>query len=96
MSRRQNVHPADTGLAFPEATTGRRRRYHVPDRTAVSAELMLAGAKWRKISWRCGTKGKLACQFAACRVRVADGHKHRMGDGRVQAMPGEQEVWLVG
>ena len=30
------------------------------------------------------------------RVRVADGHKHRMSDGRVQAMPGEEEVWLVG
>lgn len=96
MSRRQNVYPADTGLAFPEAATGRRRKYHIPDRTAVSAELMLAGAKWRKISWRRGTKGKLTCQFAACRVRVADGHRHRMRDGRVQAMPGEQEVWLVG
>lgn len=96
MSRRQNVYPADTGLAFPEASTGRRRKYHVPDRTAVSAELMLAGAKWQKISWRRGTKGKLTCQFAACRVRVADGHRHRMRDGRVQAMPSEQDVWLVG
>ena len=96
MSRRQNVYPADTGLAFPEATTGRRRKYHVPDRTAVSAELMLADAKWQTISWRRGTKGKLTCKFAACRVRVADGHRHRMRDGRVQAMPGEQDVWLVG
>ena len=96
MSRRQNVYPADTGLVFPEAPTGRRRKYHVPDHTAVSAEMMLADAKWQKISWRRGTKGKLACQFAARRVRVADGHKHRMEGGRVQAMPGEQEVWLVG
>jgi len=45
---------------------------------------------------RRGTKGKLTCLFAARRVRVADGHKHRMSDGRVQAMPGEEEVWLVG
>lgn len=96
MSRRQNVYPADTELVFPEAATGRRRKYHVPDRTAVSAELMLAGAKWQKISWRRGTKGKLTCQFAARRVRVADGHRHRMKDGRVQAMPGDHEVWLVG
>ncbi len=96
MSRRQNVYPADTGLAFPQARTGRRRKYHVPDRTAVSAELMLADAEWQMISWRRGTKGKLTCQFAACRVRVADGHRHRMRDGRVQAMPGEQDVWLVG
>ena len=96
LSRRQNVYPADTGLAFPQARTGRRRKYHVPDRTAVSAELMLADAEWQMISWRRGTKGKLTCQFAACRVRVADGHRHRMRDGRVQAMPGEQDVWLVG
>ena len=57
---------------------------------------VLADAKWRKIGWRRGTKGKLTCLFAARRVRVADGHKHRMADGRVQAMPGEQDVWLVG
>src|SRR5690606_9953200 len=69
---------------------------HVPDRTAVSAEKMLGEEKWKKISWRRGTKGKLTCKFAACRVRVADGHRHRMSDGRVQAMPSEEEVWLVG
>ena len=56
---------------------------------------MLADETWRKISWRRGTKGRLTCRFAACRVRVADGHKHRMLDNRVQCMPGE-EVWLVG
>ncbi len=96
MSRRKNVYRADVGLIFPEAATGRRRKYHVPDDVAVSAELMLADAKWQKISWRRGTKGKLTCRFSARRVRVADGHKHRMSDGRVQAMPGEQQVWLVG
>ncbi len=32
LSRRQNVYPFDTGLIFPEAATGRRRKYHVPDR----------------------------------------------------------------
>ena len=96
MSRRQNVYRADIGLIFPEAATGRRRKYHVPDDVAVSAELMLADVKWQKISWRRGTKGKLTCLFAARRVRVADGHRHRMSDGRVQAMPSEEEVWLVG
>ncbi|CAL4868367.1 IS701 family transposase ISNha1 [Asticcacaulis sp. MM231] len=96
ISRRQNVYQADVGLIFPEAATGRRRKYHVPDDVAVSAEKMLADGKWKKVSWRRGTKGKLNCQFAACRVRVADGHRHRMSDGRVQAMPGEEEVWLVG
>lgn len=96
ISRRQNVYRADIGLIFPQAATGRRRKYHVPDDVAVSAELMLADAKWQTISWRRGTKGKLTCRFAARRVRVADGHRHRMSDGRVQAMPGEQDVWLVG
>jgi SRSO17 transposase len=96
ISRRQNVYQADVGLVFPEATTGRRRKYHVPDGVAVSAEKMLAEAKWKTINWRRGTKGKLTCQFTACRVRVADGHRHRMSDGRVQAMPGNEEVWLVG
>ena len=95
LSRRQNVYPADVALIFPVAKTGKRRKYHIPDRPPVSAEAMLAGEKWRKVSWRRGTKGQLTCRFAACRVRVADGHKHRMLDNRVQCMPGD-EVWLVG
>jgi len=95
LSRRQNVYPADIALTFPVAKTGNRRKYHVPDRPAISAELMLTGKKWKKITWRQGTKGGLTCRFAACRVRLADGHKHRMLDDRVQCMPGD-EVWLVG
>ena len=96
LSRRQNVYPADVGLVFPEAGRGRRRKYHLPDCVAVSAEQMLGDEKWRKVSWRRGTKGRLTCQFAATRVRIADGHRHRMKDGRVQAMPGDGEVWLIG
>jgi SRSO17 transposase len=95
LSRRQNVYPADVALIFPVAKTGKRRKYHIPDRPPVSAEAMLAGEKWQKVSWRRGTKGRLACLFAACRVRVADGHKHRMLDNRMQCMPGD-DVWLVG
>jgi SRSO17 transposase len=95
LSRRQNVYPADVGLIFPVAKTGRRRQYHMPDRPPVSAEAMLSGERWRKISWRRGTKGRLTCLFAARRVRIAEGHKHRMLDNRMQCMPGD-EVWLVG
>lgn len=95
LSRRQNVYPADIGLVFPVAATGRRRQYHMPDRPPVSAEAMLSDEKWRKISWRRGTKGRLTCLFAARRVRIAEGHKHRMLDNRMQCMPGD-EVWLVG
>lgn len=95
LSRRQNVYPADVALIFPIAKTGKRRKYHIPDRPPVSAEATLNGEKWRKVSWRRGTKGRLSCRFAARRVRVADGHKHRMLDNRMQCMPGD-EVWLVG
>jgi SRSO17 transposase len=96
MSRRQNVYRAGIGLIFPEAATGRRHKYQVSDDVAISAELMLADVKWQKISWQRGTKGNLTCLFAARRVRVADGHRHRMSDGRVEAKPSEEEVWLVG
>jgi SRSO17 transposase len=95
LSRRQNVYPADVALAFPVAKVGKPRKYHIPKQPPVSAEAALADAKWRKVSWRRGTKGRLTCLFAARRVRVADGHKHRMHDNRMQRMPGE-EVWLVG
>ena len=95
LSRRQNVYPADVALIFPVAKAGKRRKYHIPDQPPVSAEAMLAEEKWRKISWRRGTKGRLTCLFAARRVRIADGHKHRMLDNRMQCMPGD-EVWLVG
>jgi SRSO17 transposase len=95
LSRRQNVYPADVDLIFPVATVGKPRKYHIPEQSPMSAEALLAGEKWKRVSWRRGTKGRLTCLFAACRVRVADGHKHRMLDNRMQCMPGD-EVWLVG
>jgi SRSO17 transposase len=95
LSRRQNVYPADVALIFPAAKTGKPRKYHVPDQPPVAAETLLARETWQRVSWRRGTKGRLTCLFAARRVRVADGHKHRMLDNRVQCMPGDQ-VWLVG
>ena len=95
LSRRQNVYPADVTLIFPVAKVGRRRKYSIPDQVPISAEALLADEKWRKVTWRRGTKGRLTCLFAARRVRVADGHKHRMLDDRMQCMPGDQ-VWLVG
>ena len=95
LSRRQNVYPADVALIFPVAKAGRPRKYNIPDQLPVAAEALLAGGKWRRVSWRRGTKSRLTCLFAARRVRVADGHKHRMLDNRMQCMPGE-EVWLVG
>src|SRR5215475_1807157 len=95
LSRRQNVYPAHVALIFPVAKAGKPRKYHVPDQPPVAAEALLAGGKWQRVSWRRGTKGRLTCLFAVRRIRVADGHKHRMLDNRMQCMPGD-EVWLVG
>src|SRR3546814_7729819 len=92
LSRRQNVYPSDVALIFPVASMGNKRKYHIPDQQPVSAETMLAKEKWKKVSWRRGTKGRLTCLFAARRVRVADGHRHRMLDNRVQAMRSEEHT----
>jgi hypothetical protein len=89
------AYPADIALIFPIAETGKPRKYHIPDQPPVSAEVLLAEGKWQRVSWRRGTKGRLTCLFTARRVRVADGHKHRMLNNRMQCMPGD-EVWLVG
>jgi SRSO17 transposase len=56
---------------------------------------MLESAKWRQVTWRRGTKGRLSARFAAVRVRVADGEPQRIGTMGGQHMPGE-EAWLVG
>lgn len=95
LSSRQTVYPADVKLTFPQARGGRPRKYHIPDLALVSVADMLGGETWRKIVWRRSTKGRLTRLFAARRVRIAEGHRHRMADNRVQSMPGD-EVWLVG
>ncbi|MFN7400180.1 MAG: IS701 family transposase [Sandaracinobacter sp.] len=91
----QKVYPADVALIFPVAGRGRPRKNHVPDAPSRSAQATLETAKWQTVSWRRGTKGKLAARFAAMRVRIADGPPQRIGHLGQQHMPGE-EVWLVG
>jgi len=93
----QHVYPADV-------TVRRRRRRSGPGRTgrpphgvrptraAVTTQAMLAAVRWRRLTWRDGTKGPLAARFAAVRVRVAEGPT--IGHG--QRLPGADEVWLVG
>ena len=87
----QNVYPAAVELLWPTAARGRPRKRPVPSEAPVAAEAMLAGAAWRRISWRLGTKGPLAAEFAALRVRPAEGEQLRNG----RHLPGD-EVWLVG
>jgi SRSO17 transposase len=90
----QKVYPADVNLAFPERKgTGRPRKHPVPSAASVSAAELVESrpAAFRTVSWRTGTKGPLEAEFAAVRVRVADGP----ADARGRHLPGE-EAWLVG
>lgn len=91
----QKVYPADVQLIFPVAGRERPRVRHVPDVKSRAAHAMLEEAKWRQVSWRRGTKGRLKARFAAMRVRIADGTPQRIGTASAQHMPGE-EAWLVG
>src|SRR6201981_671804 len=93
--RHLKVYPADVRMIWPVAKRGRPRQRHVPDILSIAAEDMLANAKWRTISWRTGTKGKLKARFAAVRVRVADGPPQRIRDKGQQHLPGD-EAWLIG
>jgi len=92
---RQKVYAHDVAMIFPVAARGRPRKNAIPDAKSISAKAMLETAKWRKVSWRRGTKGPLVARFAAVRVRVADGPPQRIRDMGAQHLPGE-EVWLVG
>jgi len=92
---KQKVYPADVAMTFPVAGRGRPRQRHISDVTSIGAQTMLETAKWRTVSSRCGTKGRLCARFAALRVRVADGPPQRIHDMGPQHLPGE-EVWLVG
>ena len=93
--RHLKVYPVDVQLIWPIAARGRRRQRPIPDVLSIPAEKILADAKWRTISWRTGTKGKLKARFAAVRVRIADGPPQRIRDKGQQHLPGE-EAWLVG
>src|SRR5712672_686453 len=92
---RQKVYPAGVKLIFPIAGRGRPRERHIPDLLSMPSEDMLADAKWKNVSWRLGTKGKLKARFAAVRVRTADGPPQRINDMGQQHLPGE-EAWLIG
>ena len=90
----QKVYPADVTLSLPERKpTGRPRKHPVPSAASVGAAELVESrpAAFRTVSWRTGTKGPLQAEFAALRVRVADGPAAAGG----RHLPGE-EAWLVG
>lgn len=69
---KQKVYPADVEMIFPVAGRGRPRKRHIPDQLSRPAAAVLAEADWQTLSWRRGTKGRLAARFAALRVRVGE------------------------
>jgi SRSO17 transposase len=90
----QQVYPADVTLALPgRKPTGRPRKHPLPSAASTGAAELLEArpGAFRTISWRTGTKGPLRAEFAALRVRVADGPVAAGG----RHLPGE-EAWLVG
>ena len=94
--RHLKVYAVGVQLIWPiTKVRGRPRKRHVPDVLSIAAEDMLAAAKWRTVSWRSGTKGRLKARFAAVRVRTADGPPQRIWDKGQQHLPGD-EAWLIG
>ncbi len=93
--RIQKVYPADVQMVPAPRTRGGPRKTLIPDQASIAAEVMLAKASWRRITWRRGTKGPLQAKFAAAPVRVADGAEVRLQGRAGQHLPGHQ-VWLVG
>ena len=61
------------------------------NRPPLPAARMLDQQRWRRVTWRNGTKGPLSARFAAMRVRVADGPLNAQNT----RLPGEA-VWLIG
>ena len=89
--RTRTAYGTTVRLRRPRARTGRPRRTPVPGEEPRAVDEVLAGARWRRLSRRRGTRGALAARFAAVGVRVADGRPDRAG----RHLPGE-EVRPVG
>ena len=87
IARNQKVYDRDVQLVPPSG----RARKPAPDKEPQAAEDVLAALPWRRVTWRGGTKGRLAARFAAIRIRVADGAVW----GNNRHLPGN-EAWLVG
>jgi SRSO17 transposase len=91
----QLVYPESVVLRRPRRsvspTGGRSKSTPSVSITSRSAkETIESESEFQTISWRRGTQGRLRADFAALRVRVADGEKvigHRHGPG--------EDAWLV-
>jgi hypothetical protein len=72
-----------------------RRRIGKTSWLKMAAEDMLADTKWKNVSWRNGTKGRLKARFAAVRVRTADGppQGHRNAARLIPAVSRKRAAW---
>jgi SRSO17 transposase len=62
--RHLKVYPVGVQLIWPVTKVrGRPRKRHVPDILSIAAEDMLVSAKWKTVSWRSGTKGRLKARL---------------------------------
>ena len=91
----QGVYPLSVKLDMPAKSkrAGRPFKHPKPDQPNIAAKDAIAGlgeGAFQYVSWRNGTRGPLVQEFAAVRVRAADGERVSYG----VHLPG-QEVWLV-
>lgn len=90
----QKVFAEDVQLIAPQrARSGRPQRNPRPSEPSCSAEQMIAALGdnvFKDITWRIGTKGALHAEFAAVRIRVADGRPYFNG----LHLPGDA-AWLI-
>lgn len=90
--RNVQLYPVDVRVSTQPHGRGRPRQHPTP----LSAPQLLPDIartlRWRRLTWRDGTKGPLRAQFAALRVRAGEGAFVQGGRWRT---PGP-EVWLVG
>jgi SRSO17 transposase len=91
----QKVYPAGVRLEPPRAgANGRPRKHPQPTADSVSAEQRIQAVgprRWRQLSWRVGSQGKLQAEFLALRVRLADGPEVAQG----RHLPSPKRYWLV-
>lgn len=87
----QNMYPANVKVSMPTGKVGRPRIHPKVGTAPCSAEKFIEQyGRFRRVTWREGTKGKLSGNFAIVRVRPADGVEAAMG----VHLPGDP-AWLV-